>query len=63
MNGNAQISFIHPLAYLFLLNLAAKLVKLRQITKHFILNNVVLPSYSLLFAGKCLILQAKFMQQ
>ena len=40
-------------------NPCAKLLKLWHITKQFILNKVVLSTYSLLFTRKCLILQAK----
>jgi hypothetical protein len=50
-------SFICPLAYLFLLNLGAKLRKLWHITKQFILNKVDLALYSLHFGRKCLILR------
>ena len=49
--------FICPLAYLFLLNLVAKLRKLWHITKQFILNKMDLALYSLHFGRKCLILR------
>ena len=39
---------------------AAKILKLCHITKQFVLNKVFLSIYSLPFARKCLILQAKF---